>query len=543
MTEDSPKISFVDYLETLRRRRLLLFIAFGAVFSVIAAIALLLPDVYRSSSEMRIELEGPSIDIFEPLELTTRADQYVRSLEKRVITTNAIEAWLQDPSVLSRYRENESLSELVYRVRSNIRIDMISTTVMEPRTGRPVDVITGFQAAFHAHDPNDAKKIAEQLGDSFLAEDRSIRTEQAAAASSFLREEIETKRERILELESQIADFKEANTGRLPDFMAVNLAASERIERELQNIETEIRALRQDRIFRETQLEQIRQETVATDRLNQLDEEYRRAMSIYGDDHPDVIRIRRQIDALTNTATSDSSQRIGELEAALAEARQQYSEIHPDVISLKRQLDSLRAEESDNRSLNDANPSYLQLQAQVNAIGTQLSGLEQRRSDLREDYDELQDRMAQMPQIERELLALNRDLQTEQLAFDDLRRKLAQAQQTESFETGERGARIIKVNSASLPSRPVAPPRVAILILGFVFATSVAIGTVLIAEMFDGSVRNRRDIELLFNAKPIAEIPVIATPHDVVSATRLAILWSMAVLISVAIVIVIWRNF
>ena len=102
-----------------------------------------------------------------------------------------------------------------------------------------------------------------------------------------------------------------------------------------------------------------------------------------------------------------------------------------------------------------------------------------------------------MPQVEKEYLALTRDLQTQQLAFEDLRRRLTQAQQTESFESGERGARLVKVRNASLPTSPAAPPRLAIVILGTVLAATLGLGAAVLAELLDGSVRSGRDIKKL----------------------------------------------
>ncbi len=494
-------------------------------FGVAVLAAILLPDIYRSGTEMRIDLEGPNIDLLEPLALTSYADQYINSLQRRVMTYDEVTTWIKETNVYSELRDELSLPDLYSIVLDNIRIEMVTTEAMDPRSGRPVSLITGFVAAFEAEEPQQAFMIAEKLAATFLAKDREIRTERAAATSSFLLEEIDINRKKIVKLENRIASFKQDNAGSLPELMGLNMSVTDRTERDMESVRSEIRILQQDKIFRESQLEEIRQRSKSDNRLRQLEDEYLLAISRYGPEHPDVIRIRRQVAALTGGAIdSGESDEIVQLERALAEALQKYSDLHPDVLALQRRLETLRSGNSASVSDLDINPRYLQLRAQINAIDTQIAGLRDRARMLQVKYDEIQDRIALMPQVEKRYLALNRDLRTEQLAFEDLRSRLTQAQQTESYESGDLGARLVKIRNASLPIEPVAPPRLAIVILGGILAVTLAVGAAVLAETLDRSVRGRRDIQMLVNIIPIAEIPIIRGSASILQRRRRAVI-------------------
>ena len=516
---DQPGL--IDYIETFRRRRKVFMTTICVFFGVAVLAAILLPDIYRSGTEMRIDLEGPNIDLLEPLALTSYADQYINSLQRRVMTYDEVTTWIKETNVYSELRDELSLSDLYSIVLDNIRIEMVTTEAMDPRSGRPVSLITGFVAAFDAEEPQHAFMIAEKLAATFLAKDREIRTERAAATSSFLLEEIDIKRKEIVKLEDRIAFFKQDNAGSLPELMGLNMSVTDRTERDMESVRSEIRVLQQDKIFRESQLEEIRQRSESDDRLRQLEDEYLLAISRYGPDHPDVIRIRRQVAALTGGAIDwGKSNEIVQLERALAEALQKYSDLHPDVLALQRRLETLRSGNSASVSDLDINPRYLQLRAQVNAINTQIAGLRDRARILQVKYDEIQDRIALMPQVEKRYLALNRDLRTEQLAFEDLRSRLTQAQQIESYESGDRGARLVKIRNAALPRAPVAPPRLAIVVLGGILAVTLAVGAAVLAEALDRSVRGRRDIQMLVNIIPIAEIPIIRGSASILQRHR-----------------------
>jgi polysaccharide biosynthesis transport protein len=502
-----------DYVSAFRRRFGLFGLTFAAVVAVAAAAAVMLPDVYRSSSQIRVDLEG-NVDLLEPVMLTNYADQYIRTLEQRALSYSNLRDWLHEGNLFADERDEFTEDELVSRMRNGVRVSMVTTEVVDPRSGRGMNFITGFTVGYEAKDPDTAYFVADKMAAAFLAEDRATRTQRAATATGFLREQIEFERERITDLEGRIAMFKELNAGSLPEMMGANLAALERTERDLEGVQAELRTLEQDRIFRQSQLEELRLRSGSAVRLAQLEEEYMRALALYGPDHPDVIRISRQVAALTGSGgtASSTNPEIALLEVELAEARQRYSDIHPDVRSLERRIQALRAQDqggSSGRAEMETNPAYLQLRAQINAIDTRMQGLRARSTELRGRLETLQHRLDTTPQVERDYAVLNRDLQTATIAFNDLRGRLAQAEQTESFEAGERGARLELVSNASLPRFPSGPPRLGILLIGFFLAGTVASGVAISREGLDQTVRGAVDIRTLFQTQPIALIPVV----------------------------------
>lgn len=536
--------ALIDYLNAFRRRAKLFVVLFLCVLGIAVAAAVGLPDSYRSTAELRIDLEGSSVDLLEPLAMTNYADQYVRSLEQKVLTYENRAAWLEGSNVYADQREEASENELVAQIGNDITIVMVTTSVIDPGNGREVDLITGFTTSFDSPDPVVAQFIADRVAAGFLAEDRATRTERAAAASEFLRGEIDAKSREIVEIERKLAEFKERNAGALPDMMNLNLTVLERTDRDIELVQSDIRSLQQDKIFRDAQLEQIRRNSASAERLAQLEDDYLRAIAIYGPTHPDVVRIRRQVASLTGGGSDSAvSPQVAELEAELAEARQKYSDAHPDVVSLQRRLAASRnqGQSTGLAPYTQTDPLYLQLRAQVNAIDAELEGLQRRLVELRVKSAETQDRMAGMPQVEREFLALNRDLQTAEAAFDELRQRLTQAQQTESFESGERGARLSLVRSAGVPESPAGPPRLIIVVLGLFLATSLAGAAALGSEALDSTIRGAKDIRGLLQMEPIVAIPIIRNSVSRSHARRQIMMVMAAGVLIAAGLAVYWR--
>lgn len=539
MTTEQPAMN--EYLNGFRRRSRLIVGVFTVALGIAVAVAVLPPDTYKASALMSIDLEGTNAHLVEPTMLTNYADQYIKSLQQKVLSDDNLHKWLQESGAYAYESDKLTERELVKRLEENIKVELVYTSVVEEKTGKPVDLVTGFTINFTARDPKAAEILTNNVASAFLAEDRAVRVAKAATASSFLAEQIEAKRTELIAIETKIATFKEQNAGSLPSLMVLNMTALERTERELESVEREIRTLQQDRFFRDAQLKKITQSAGgAAARLADLETEYLRAIALYGPDHPDVIRIRRQVAALTNRPDDgDGSSEIAQLEAELAAAQERYSDEHPDVIRLKRRLEQLRSggQMSDDRSAGD--PLYLQLRAQINAIDANLAGLRTRAQELRTSKANLEDGLANMPQVERQYQDLERELQTATLAFDGLRKNLAQAQQIESFESGERGARLQLVNAAEAPESPTGPPRLAIAILGLFVAPSLAGGAALLAELTDNTIRGSKDIQMVLHTHAIATVPIVQNSVSRSLRRRQSVIVSVSALMLAALIILV----
>ena len=542
----STQFNINDYLNVIRRRLpLFLKVAVPVVFLGVA-LALILPDTYRSTAEFRIDLQGPGADVLEPIAVTNYADQYIGALRQRITTRDQLEAWLDEFNLYPNRRDTEARSLLVARMTGDIRIENVTTQVMAPGAGRAVDLITGFQVSFDSPDPVSAQQVAERLAAEFIKEDRVSRTEQAATASSFLQEQIELRREEILILESKLAEFKELHAGTLPELMALNMTVVDRMERELEVIQNEIRSLQQDRIFRSAQLQEIVQRSASGAQLMQLEQEYLRMTAMYAADHPDLIRVKRQIAALTAApGVTSGSAEVARLEAELAAARQRYSDEHPDVLRLTRQVEAARADHrgalSSVRTGTDEDPIYLQLRAQVNAIDSRVQGLQEREREVRVRLADAEERIARTPQVEREYQALNRDLESARATLRNLQDRLAIAQQTEALESTERGARITLVRRPYVPEFPAGPPRTALMMLSVFLALALGGMVAVLAEGLDSTVRGSRDIYALLQTQPIGTVPIMVNSVSRAASRRRMLLYAGGAMLLIAAASVIVR--
>jgi uncharacterized protein involved in exopolysaccharide biosynthesis len=266
----------------------------------------------------------------------------------------------------------------------------------------------------------------------------------------------------------------------------------------------------------------------AAERLKQLEAEYASVRARYSDDHPDVQRLKREIDSLKEaTGGSDSSdaiaQAIVKLRADLAEAKQKYSPEHPDVVALEKKLASMTDElkqiqsrpETAHFQTQPDNPAYITIQTQLAGTESEMKSALQQKQKMIADIEKLEKAMQKAPEVEREYRSLSRDYENAVAQFQDNKSKLSRAEVGKQLESESKGERFTLIDPAALPEKPVSPNRPAILFLGFVFSLGSGIGFAFVADAISGAIHGARNIQTLFGMAPLAVIPYQMNMTDV----------------------------
>jgi succinoglycan biosynthesis transport protein ExoP len=321
----------------------------------------------------------------------------------------------------------------------------------------------------------------------------------------------------VAQLESKLADFKRKNYGQLPELTEVNMSMMDRAESQLQQNETQMRSLRQERVFLAAQLEQARSQGPDAGGLRALEDQYARMRSSYDEGHPDMIALRRQIDSLkygtsAGSGTSLRSQ-LNAKRATLAEARQRYGAEHPDIVRLQRDIATLETRikngERGDVEMSDGTPVGMQLRAQINAVDSQLGSLMAQNAQLRAKLASIEQNVTATPQVEREYANLNRDLTVSREKYEQLLNRQMDAEVSESAIVGGRADEFRLIQAPMMPAQPSKPARLAILLIGLVASVVLGLTVTVAAEALDPKVRGARDIRELLNVSPLVAIPAI----------------------------------
>lgn len=504
---------------TFRRQLRTIIYTAGPILAVLVGIALGLPDVYRSTGVIRIDRDVTG----ENRAVDTYVEYYVETLTGQVFTRENLTAWVDEfgvyesePSWSNDRKRSEMYDDLSTRI--------VTTPVLDPRSGREREVVTGFSVSFDSHTAKEAYMVADAAVDAFLVENRRSREARGEDQIDFFKDEVEGYRANIAEVEARLAEFKERNARRLPDLIQVNMSAMDRVERDLESTQLQLDNLKRERVILQSQLSQIPSTSdEAIQQLAELQNEYVRVSSIYQDTHPTVVSIRKQIELLSQNVDSAAAipilkQQQEDISSALAETREKYSDDHPSVRQLMRseralndRIDVLAASQSDARTpeFGSTNDLYVQLTTQIKAIDAQIIGLNTRSRDLRQKRQEYENLLLETPQVEREYQELLRDLDNARNLYNETQEKQREAELALALTRGSQGEQLILAQAPGVPSSPAWPPRAAIFILGIILAVGAGIGVATLRETSSGTVRGSRDVFELTGSPAIAIIPTI----------------------------------
>lgn len=509
---------FGDYFGAIRRRRKLLLMVALPILAIGAALALALPDVYRS--EGQIEIEGaqavksnPNALAQDPEE-SPYADQYVRSLSTVVLSDRNLAKLLNDHQLYEGQAEDPAGA--LQKLRDDIKVDIVTVPILDPNTGRERDVVTAFSVAYENKRPERAQEGAEWLVNSFLEQNRNDRQRQAGGRAKFFAREAERVRTHVAGLETKLSEFKQKNAGKLPELNEMNLNVMDRTEGDIQNVESQMQALRRERVFLVSQLAQARAANPDSANLSALEAEYARKSIQYDQSHPDLIMLRRQIAELKAGGSGAGQSLKAQLQtqrSILAETRQRYSEDHPDVQRVQRNIKSLEARiasgETADVSASADSPVAVQLQTQLNATDTQLAALQARAMELRTKLTGLEGRIVAAPEVERDYQNVTRDLASARAKYDELLKRQMDAEVSEAAIAGGTADKFQVKSSPKIPDEPAKPQRIAIMIIAAVLAAIASITTVILAQLFDTTVRGARDVQDILGVAPLTSVPVI----------------------------------
>lgn len=511
----------------------------GAVFLLAVLTAVLWPPTFQSTATILMEEPAVPRDLVRST-IASYADQRVQVITQRVMATSNLVAIIDKHKLYEEDRAREPVSVVVTNMREDIAFQLVSADVVDPRSGRPTQANIAFTLSFDYENPAVAQRVLSEIVSLYLAENVRTRQEKVAETADFLTKEATKLEERVTELELKLAAFKKQHAGSLPEDMRINFQRMDRSQRALRETESKILVLEERKIFLNAELAQIDpqmsfrrggiEDMPPKERLKVLQSRIISLQSRYGPRHPDVIRLKREIDALEReVGTSGSNgELIEELSFArndLAALRDRYSDAHPDVKKARRKVSSLEkalAEQQKKKKSTKAsahsedavNPVYIQLRAQLASIDLELKSLRSQREDMRKKTEVFDDLIARSPEVERNYRILLRDLENATVEFQGVKSKLTEAELGKSLEAASKSERLSLIEPPLLPADPISPNRIAILILGFVFAMGSSVGLAALLEATSAKIYGARQLAAITGHPPLAVIPDIVTSSD-----------------------------
>lgn len=249
---DVERSGLQAYFALLRRRRSSMFIVFSAVAVATVFGTLLLDDQYRSTATIAIERPEIPENMVQTTVVNYDTDLRINRIRNQVLVSENVEAWISEFGLYQELIADKSLNAAASQFRRDVEV--ITIQAREDVAVKNQGETIAFDLSYYGETPAKAVLVAERLADQFLEENRRSRNQSVEETLDFFRRDAERLSLKISDAEARLAAFKERNAGALPESANINAQMLDRAERDLDDVNREIRSLRERRQILETDL-------------------------------------------------------------------------------------------------------------------------------------------------------------------------------------------------------------------------------------------------------------------------------------------------
>ncbi len=526
---------FSKIKQIFKRRKWYFIIPFFLVFFTCLIVALILPNIYTSKATILIKSSEIPSDLV-PSTVTSYAEQRIQTITQEVMSRERILGLVKKYDLLPGKREKLSVDDIVAKIKSRIHVEPITAEINSGKNyGRPKLLTIAFTVSYEDEDPKKAQLVTNEIASFYLEKNLEAVKQHTAETAKFFKEQLNEIKNKINELENKIAEYRKKHLEELPEFTNLNMTKLEKLNSNLNNIDMQIRSLKEQKAVLENQLISLNPYSGSRgvvlspeDRLQQAKLELSQLLSKYSDKYPLVQAKKKEIAILekqtkVNNQLFQLNDKLKELETKLANLRSKYSDKHPSVIAVKQEIKKVKSEiakvkaelgKSKDEIKDATNPAYIQIKSELDRVNVSIASLKSERKRLEKEINEIYKKLHAMPEVAKKYNELQLDYNNAKLHYNEIQKKYMLAKVAENLQSDELGEKFEIIEPAYFPEKPSKPNRLAISLIGFVLGLGFGVGCASMAEYADKRIYDRETLEEITNMQVLSVIPRLYTESD-----------------------------
>jgi polysaccharide chain length determinant protein (PEP-CTERM system associated) len=441
--------------------------------------ALSLPKKYTSQTLVLVAKPMVPIDYVKPV-VTEDLNQRLASMKEQILSRTRLEPVIEKFSVYQADQNKVPMEELIDRLRKAIEISPLETMPGTQDRSMP-----GFHVGVTFNNPQIAQQICTEITSMFMEQNSRALEQQAASTNSFISQQLDEAKAKLDAQDAKLAQFKRQFLGSLPEQEQTNLNLLTALNTQLEANTQALSRAQQDKAFNESMLSQQEATWKASqagqnpqtldDQLRILRDQLTSLESKYTDEHPDVIKTKKQIE--------DLQKRMAEAPKAVNSAGQLQTKTEP--------------------------PEIQQLRAHSRQDEISIADLTKRQGQIQEQIRVLQGQVQASPMVEQQLKELTRNYQSALEFYNDLQKKRESSEMAKDLAHQQEGEQFRVLDPPNLPITPSFPKKSYFAGGGVAAGFVLSLAILYIFMMIDKTLHNERDVEMYLKLTVLAAVPVL----------------------------------
>lgn len=473
------EMGLANVKRVFRRYWWILLITTFTLGAIAIAAAKVLPRKYTSQTLVVVEQPTVGPDYVKPV-ITEDSNHRLSAMQGQILSRTRLQPIVQKFGLYPKDRDRMQMDELVDKLRGDI-----SVTPMEPMPGTQRGQLPGFYVSVTFENPQLAQQICTEVTSMFLAQSAGDRKKQAKVTTDFLSQQLEEAKRSLDEQDDKLAKFKRQNLGALPEEEQTNMTILAGMNAQLEANTQALSRAQQDKAFNESLLTAQENSWKA---------------------------------AQTGVNPETTEQQLTMLQEQLATLESRYTSEHPDVIKLKNQIEQLKKQQAAAPKGNSASagspaltepPQIQQLRAKLRQNEISINDLMKRQAQIQEQTRQLQGRVQSSPMVEQQFKELMRNYQTAQDFYNDLLKKRQNAGVAGDLEGQEESERFQVYDPPGLPDKPSFPKMMNFAAAGFGGGLALGVAILYLLAFTDKCIHSERDVELALKLPVLTLVPTL----------------------------------
>jgi polysaccharide biosynthesis transport protein len=463
----NPAFSLLSILRTVWKRKVriaLVWFGFGVVG---LAVVRLLPAVYLSEAVILVDTQKIP-EKFVSATVATDLEERIASIRQTLLSGGELKKIIEDFGLYRDTRRTRFEEDILETMRKDITITLESVG-----SGANNKKTAAFRIGYQGPDPAVVMRVANRLTDLYVEQNLKTREGQAAGTSEFIDTQLQEAKKRLDELEAAVSAYKLQHNGELPQQEQSLGNTLSRLQTELEANRDAINRAQQTRVILEGNLNamevSLAAQTHAWEQAQQfagagatvsvpgqpatapqrkasevLQEQLEVLRERYKEDHPDLARLRREIEKVKRI--EEQRQPAGSKET---ETSARPAEGAPKTAPLVREPAEIA----------HAREQVTGLKAQIKASDKELEDRKGEQQRILRDLDVYQRRLERLPVREQEMAQITRDYEMSKANYKSLLDKRMAAEMALDMERRQQSERFTVVDRAQLPGKPIKPKR------------------------------------------------------------------------------------
>ncbi len=486
-----------EYAKIVWNRKWLIILPTIAVATAVGWVVYRLPDVYESSTLIVVRpstLPTSTVPTMGEDSITRQ----LSSIAQVVTSRSSLEPLVEKYEIYKTERmRGEPMEVIIDKMRRDIRVEV--------NTSRN-DITNGFNIVYRGRIPKATQMVTSELASKYIDEQTKNTVNSSKSAEQFFDQQVSQAKEELDLVDNKRLEFMQQNLGHLPSGAA--------------SLVGQLGGLR------EQQRAYISEMGRYQDRRSALAGQLALIKKTHEQVKEDVIE--NTTDPKTTPAWAQLASRKADLEAQMQRMLTELKPKHPDVQAKQAEIDSVKrsmdemvgdwkqkiaAKQEKLRDRPDLQVSALE--AELKLMDSEIKRGQRTLADIEIQVSQVMERLNTVPGVEVDLGRIDREYQTKKAAYDSLLATQQRIALGADAATQQQGESIEVIDSAYLPSQPVAPKRFLLFAMGL--GLGVGLGLFL-AAVFEApkllTIQSREDAAHYTGLPVLATVPDLRTPQE-----------------------------